>query len=116
MEQAALLSTGLSLRVPLAEILNDSVFSASSGGSVLEQAEREQLGCRRCSWRGSSPGPQEDVPGLQDAEVGDFSPSPVKAPGISFDRLRIPRQRRDRQFSFSATGDMADLARLVHDC
>jgi len=52
MEQAALLSTGLSLRVPLAEILNDSVFSASSGGSVLEQAEREQIlrALRESNW------------------------------------------------------------------
>jgi len=52
LEQAALLSTGLSLRVPLAEILNDSVFSASSGGSVLEQAEREQIlrALRESNW------------------------------------------------------------------
>jgi formate hydrogenlyase transcriptional activator len=48
----ALLSTGPSLRVPLAEILTDSVFSASSGGNVLEQAEREQIlrALRESNW------------------------------------------------------------------
>src|SRR5712692_1114135 len=37
---------------PLAEILNDSVFSASSGGSVLEQAERRQIlrALRESNW------------------------------------------------------------------
>src|SRR6202171_1804901 len=52
MERAALLSTGPSLRVPLAEILTDSVFSASSGGTVLEQAEREQIvrALRESNW------------------------------------------------------------------
>ena len=43
MERAALLSTGPSLRVPLAEILTDSGLSAASGGNALEQAEREQI-------------------------------------------------------------------------
>ena len=43
MERAALLSTGPSLRVPLAEILNDSGLSTVSGGNALEQAEREQI-------------------------------------------------------------------------
>src|SRR5437879_13404823 len=43
MERAALLSTGPSLRVPLAEILTDSSLSAASGGNALEQAEREQI-------------------------------------------------------------------------
>ena len=42
-ERAALLSTGPSLRVPLAEILNDSGLSTVSGGNALEQAEREQI-------------------------------------------------------------------------
>src|SRR6266704_33876 len=40
MERAALLSTGPSLRVPLAEILNDQGFN---GANALEQAEREQI-------------------------------------------------------------------------
>src|SRR6266700_4230453 len=43
MERAALLSTGPSLRVPLAEILADSALSTASGGNALEQAEREQI-------------------------------------------------------------------------
>src|SRR6202166_2184068 len=43
MERAALLTTGPSLRVPLAEILNDSGLSTVSGGNVLEQAKREQI-------------------------------------------------------------------------
>jgi formate hydrogenlyase transcriptional activator len=43
MERAALLSTGPSLRVPLAEILSDSGLSTGSGGNALEQAEREQI-------------------------------------------------------------------------
>jgi formate hydrogenlyase transcriptional activator len=43
MERAALLTTGPSLRVPLAEILNDSGLSTVSGGNALEQAEREQI-------------------------------------------------------------------------
>ncbi len=43
MERAALLSSGPSLRVPLAEILTDTGPSAASGGNVLEQAEREQI-------------------------------------------------------------------------
>jgi formate hydrogenlyase transcriptional activator len=49
MERAALLSTGPSLRVPLAEILNDPGFS---GGNALEQAEREQIlrALRECNW------------------------------------------------------------------
>jgi formate hydrogenlyase transcriptional activator len=52
MERAALLSTGPSLRVPLAEILTDSGFSAASGGNALEQAEREQIvrALRQCNW------------------------------------------------------------------
>src|ERR1700674_1180661 len=40
---------------------------------------RKQLGCRRCSWSGSSPGPQEDVARLQDAEAGNLSPTRVTA-------------------------------------
>jgi hypothetical protein len=40
-------------------------------------APRKQTGCRRRSWSGSSPGPQEDVARLQDAEVGDLSPAAV---------------------------------------
>ena len=49
MERAALLSTGPSLRVPLAEILNDSGLS---GGNALEQAEREQIlrALRESNW------------------------------------------------------------------
>jgi formate hydrogenlyase transcriptional activator len=43
MERAALLSTGPSLRVPLAEILSDSGLSTGGGGNALEQAEREQI-------------------------------------------------------------------------
>jgi len=43
MERAVLLSTGPSLRVPLAEILSDTVTSAASGGNALEQARREQI-------------------------------------------------------------------------
>jgi hypothetical protein len=86
MERAALLSTGPSLRVPLAEILIESGDSAASGGNALEQAEREQIVqalsesnwvYRRCCWSGRSPGPQEDVTRLQDAEVGDLSPTAV---------------------------------------
>ena len=85
MERAALLSTGPSLRVPLAEILSDTGFSPASGGNALEQARRDQIlralreskGCRRCSWSGGLPGPQEDVARLQDAEVGDLSPTAV---------------------------------------
>jgi hypothetical protein len=85
MERAALLSTGPSLRVPLAEILTDAGFSPASGGNALEQARRDQIlralreskGCRRCSWSGGLPGPQEDVARLQDAEVGYLSPTEV---------------------------------------
>ena len=49
MERAALLSTGPSLRVPLAEILNDPGFG---GGNALEQAEREQIlrALRESNW------------------------------------------------------------------
>ena len=49
MERAALLSTGPSLRVPLAEILNDPGLS---GGNALEQAEREQIlrALRESNW------------------------------------------------------------------
>src|SRR5438093_825952 len=48
-ERAALLCTGPSLRVPLAEILNDPGFS---GGNALEQAEREQIlrALRESNW------------------------------------------------------------------
>src|SRR2546428_13851779 len=51
MERAALLSTGPSLRVPLDEILTDSV-SAASGGNALEKAEREQIvrALRESNW------------------------------------------------------------------
>jgi formate hydrogenlyase transcriptional activator len=49
MERAALLSTGPSLRVPLAEILNGPGLS---GGNALEQAEREQIlrALRESNW------------------------------------------------------------------
>jgi len=52
MERAVLLSTGSSLRVPLAEILTHSDFSAASSGNALEQAEREQIvrALQECNW------------------------------------------------------------------
>jgi formate hydrogenlyase transcriptional activator len=52
MERAALLSNGPSLRVPLAEILADSDFSAASGENALKQAEREQIvrALRESNW------------------------------------------------------------------
>jgi formate hydrogenlyase transcriptional activator len=52
MERAALLSTGPSLRVPLADILIDSDLSANGGGNALEQARREQImrALRESSW------------------------------------------------------------------
>jgi formate hydrogenlyase transcriptional activator len=52
MERAALLSTGPSLRVPLAEILSDSGLGANGGGNALEQARREQIvrALRESSW------------------------------------------------------------------
>jgi formate hydrogenlyase transcriptional activator len=52
MERAALLSTGPSLRVPLAEILEDEAHSAVSGSNALEQAEREQIvrALRESNW------------------------------------------------------------------
>lgn len=52
MERAALLSTGPSLRVPLAEILSDSNLHAASGRNALEQAEREQIvrALRETNW------------------------------------------------------------------
>jgi PAS domain S-box-containing protein len=52
MERATLLTTGPSLRVPLAEILTDSGVSAPSEGNALEQAEREQIvrALRESNW------------------------------------------------------------------
>jgi formate hydrogenlyase transcriptional activator len=52
MERAALLSTGPSLRVPLAEILTDSDLTAASGGNMLEQARRRQIvrALRESNW------------------------------------------------------------------
>jgi formate hydrogenlyase transcriptional activator len=52
MERATLLSTGPSLRVPLAEILADSDLSAAAGGNALEQAEREEIvrALRESNW------------------------------------------------------------------
>ncbi len=52
MERAALLSTGPSLRVPLAEILADSTISAASGDNALKQAERKQIvrALRESNW------------------------------------------------------------------
>jgi formate hydrogenlyase transcriptional activator len=52
MERAVLLSTGPSLRVPLAEILADSSVSVPSGGNALERAEREQIvgALRQSNW------------------------------------------------------------------
>src|SRR6202011_527934 len=51
MERAALLSTGPSLRVPVAEII-DQGLRAASGGNALEQAEREQIvrALRESNW------------------------------------------------------------------
>ena len=43
MERAALLSTGPSLRVPLAEVLTSAELGGVIGGNALEQAEREQI-------------------------------------------------------------------------
>jgi formate hydrogenlyase transcriptional activator len=52
MERAVLLSTGPSLRVPLAEILSDSSRSAAGTGNALEQGEREQIlrALRESNW------------------------------------------------------------------
>ena len=52
MERSALLSTGPSLRVPLAEILADSGLSTASGDNALKQAEREQIvrALRESNW------------------------------------------------------------------
>jgi formate hydrogenlyase transcriptional activator len=52
MERAALLSSGPSLRVPLAEILADSGLSSAGGGNALQQAEREQIvrALRESNW------------------------------------------------------------------
>ena len=52
MERSALLSTGPSLRVPLAEILADSDLSTASGDNALKQAEREQIvrALRESNW------------------------------------------------------------------
>ena len=118
MERAALLSTGPSLRVPLAEILTDPALSAASGGNALEQSEREQivralrekqLGCRKCSWSRSSPGPQEDVARLQDAEVGDLSLTPVKrAESLSSDKLLSATRLAAHAGSSSAAATKTD--------
>jgi formate hydrogenlyase transcriptional activator len=43
LERAALLTTGPSLRVPLAEILADPGLSAARGDNALKQTEREQI-------------------------------------------------------------------------
>jgi formate hydrogenlyase transcriptional activator len=52
MERAALLSTGPSLRVPLAEILTDSDLSAAKRVNVLQQTAREQIvrALRESNW------------------------------------------------------------------
>jgi formate hydrogenlyase transcriptional activator len=52
MERAALLSTGPSLRVPLAEILADTGLSEASRGNALEQTEREHVvrALRESNW------------------------------------------------------------------
>jgi formate hydrogenlyase transcriptional activator len=52
MERAALLSTGPSLRVPLADILIDSALSTAGGGNALQQAERDQIvrALRESNW------------------------------------------------------------------
>jgi len=52
MERAVLLSTGPSLRVPLAEILADTGRSAAGRGNALEQAKREQIvrALRESNW------------------------------------------------------------------
>jgi formate hydrogenlyase transcriptional activator len=52
MERAALLTTGPSLRVPLAEILSDSDLGARADSNVLVKAEREQIvrALRESNW------------------------------------------------------------------
>ena len=52
MERAALLSSGPSLKVPLAEILADSDLRMLGDGNVLKQAEREQIvrALRESNW------------------------------------------------------------------
>ena len=52
MERAVLLSTGSSLRVPLAEISSDTGRGETSGGNALEKAEREQIvrALRESNW------------------------------------------------------------------
>src|SRR5260370_35268827 len=52
MERAALLSTGPSLRGPLAEILTESGSGAAGGGNILEQGERAEMGraLRESNW------------------------------------------------------------------
>jgi formate hydrogenlyase transcriptional activator len=52
MERAVLLSSGSSLRVPLADILSDSGPIATSTGNALQQAEREQIvrALRESNW------------------------------------------------------------------
>jgi formate hydrogenlyase transcriptional activator len=52
MERSVLLSTGTSLRVPLAEISSDTGRGEASGGNALEKAEREQIvrALRESNW------------------------------------------------------------------
>ena len=52
MERAALLSSGPSLKVPLAEILADSDLRMPDDGNLLKQAEREQIvqALRESNW------------------------------------------------------------------
>jgi len=52
MERAALLSSGPSLKVPLAEILAVSDLRMLGDGNVLKQAEREQIvrALRESNW------------------------------------------------------------------
>jgi formate hydrogenlyase transcriptional activator len=52
MERAALLSSGPSLKVPLAEILEGSDLGVRDDGNVLKQTEREQIvrALRESNW------------------------------------------------------------------
>jgi formate hydrogenlyase transcriptional activator len=52
MERAALLSTGPSLRVPLAEILTGSGIGTASEGNALDQVARERIvrALRESNW------------------------------------------------------------------
>src|ERR1700730_11835550 len=69
---------------------------ASRARADCASTPRKQLGCRRCSWSGSSPGPQENVAHLQDAEVGDLTPTAVT--GIWLKRERVGHPKKNERF------------------